>query len=186
MDSNHSWTVQNVAAKVTALVRWQKDQWKAEEFKLIPIQWLKLWQIISMIYLQATKNAILWIQFYLVTFYSISIIDFMICNNLKKTCPKQRNKFQICKSLIINWYTKNSHPRATLWFVDKRFQRMTDGFPSPELQFRPSLRLKSSPKPWNISSQSPGDSLPERISLLATMLYSWISCPLNSTGILSV
>ena len=76
MDSNHSWTVQNVAAKVTALVRWQKDQWKAEEFKLILIQWLKLWQIISMIYLQATKNAILWIQLYLVTFYSILIIDF--------------------------------------------------------------------------------------------------------------
>ena len=90
MDSSHFWTAQNVAAKVTARIRWQKGQWKAEEFKLILIQWLKLWQIISMIYLQATKNAILWIQFYLVTFYSISIIDFMICNNLKK--PVQSNE----------------------------------------------------------------------------------------------
>ena len=76
MDSSHFWTAQNVAAKVTALVRWQKDQWKAEEFKLILIQWLKLWQIISMIYLQATKNSILWIQLYFVIFYSILIIAF--------------------------------------------------------------------------------------------------------------
>ena len=48
--------------------------------------------------------------------------------------------------------------------MDNRVQRMTGGFPSPEFQFWPSLRVNSSPK---------GDSDVGDIVMLVTILRCW-------------
>ena len=139
-----------MAAKVKVKIfRWLKDQW-AEEFKPILIQSLTLWPIISMIYLQATKNyfPILSINLHLATFYPPLII---VVNILKQSCSKHRNKFQI---EIFNISYKIYHiKRVYLRLssnVNNCIRKMTvvGGLTSPEFKFWPTLSVGTSPESW--------------------------------------